>query len=142
MTINDVTMSAVFGTNAGIFAGNAIPSGVTSSSNKVIVIPLATAHAKAILSTIKLVNATLTEADYDSASDAIALINAALYAYTQINAKPTDLRKFAVDYLGLSLDSYSFETSKNFVVRQLQVALYQEDTAIVDSYNPSINTLI
>jgi hypothetical protein len=141
MALNDVTPSAVFGTNSGIYTGNALPSAITNSANKVIVIPLASAHAKAILSTIKLINPTLTEGDYDSASDILALINACAYAYSILNSKPSDLRKFDCSYLGKSLDDGGFESSKLFITRQVSLALYEENTTLTDNYNPSVNTL-
>lgn len=142
MTINDTTVASVFGANAGIYAGTAIPSVITNSALKFIVIPIAEAHAKATLATTKTINPTLSENDYNTATDVIALMIAASTSYTTLNAKPTDLRKFSSEVVSLrSVDDGFFETGVTNLARQFTITLYEPTTIINDYFNPSVTVL-
>lgn len=143
MTANDSSFIEVLGDNAGIYAGNAIPAGITGSSNKVLVIPLLEAYNKADLYSSKYLKSPFTASDYDSPTDAISLICAAFLAFTALHSKTTpinSLRKFDCSYLGLNIDT-GFETSKTFVTRQFTLTTYEETTTITDLYDPTKNTL-
>jgi hypothetical protein len=143
MAANDTSFTEVFGTNSGIYAGNAIPSGITSSADKVLIIPLSSIFDKADLYSVKYLKSPFTATDYDSPTDAISLLCASLLAFTALNSKASpinSLRKFDCSYFGLSLDT-NFETGKTFVSRQFSITTYQETSLINDSYDPSINTL-
>lgn len=145
MAANDVTPVQVFGTNAGIYAGSSIPAGITGSSAKVIVLPLAAVHGKAIAAGLNLVNPTLTESDYDSATDIIQLILAAAYSYTVLNSKAApanSLRKFDCSYFGYGINNNQFENAKTFVSYPFNLTTFVETTALSDAYNPSSNTLV
>lgn len=143
MAINDVSISEVYGTNAGVYNGNAIPSAITSSANKFLIIPLADAISKANSGGIEFLNAP-SETSFDTASDVGMLSVACQYSYGILHSKAApsyNLRKFDASYFGYGLDNNSFEANKVFQTFPFSITFYEETTALSNTYNPVTNTL-
>ncbi len=145
MAANDVTPSEVFGIDAGIYAGDSIPSAITTSTDLFIIIPVSQAVDKANLAGITFFNTPITESQFDSSTDVFMLIQACAYSYSELHAKgaPTySLRKFTCSYFGWGSDNNQFEAGKAFDTKPFQLTCYQENGGLSDTYNPSINTLV
>lgn len=143
MAINDVSISEVYGTNAGVYTGNSIPSAITTSPNKFIIIPVAEAIVKANSGGITFFDSP-SESSIDTGSDIGMLSVACQYSYGVLNSKGSpsyNLRKFDVGYFGFSLDNNQFEANKIFKTFPFSVTFYEETTALNNIYNPVTNSL-
>lgn len=141
----DVSVSEVWGTNAGFYAGDSIPSAITTSSNLFLIIPVSEAFAKANSGPIPYLASPLVELNFDSATDALILINSAACAYTQLsttnNQKTTgNLRQFTVNDLGKKWTD-SFESGKEHFYRRFDTYHFEENTTPVNSYSANTNTV-
>lgn len=144
MALNDVAVSDVFGSNSGFYAGNSIPVGILNSSKKFLIIEVEGAVTKANLQGIGFFGVPITEVQFNTATDALFLINAGAYSYTVLNSKGSpisSLRKFDLTYRGWATDNNQFESNKAFKVSVFDLNLYQELSGITDLYNPSSNSL-
>lgn len=145
MAANDVSPNVVYGSDAGLYQGDSLPTAITTSSDYFIIIPVNQARVKANNQGIILIDPAKSDSDFDTATDIGHLVTSALYSYTVLNSKASpslNLRKFDCSYFGFSIDNSSFENGKTFVTYPFNITFYRETTALSDTYDPSGNTLV